>query len=330
MVSVTVSPAGKPISIARGLPSQFDIPGKDLQDATIGDVKVAIAKKFPKFYSARQKITLKDSKNVLNDEVTLVGAGVADGGELSVKDIGHQISWKTVFLIEYAGPLLIHPIFYYFPEYIWGGPVYHSMLQRFVYALVMLHFAKRELETLFIHRFSHDTMPVKNIFRNSSHYYIGSGLFLALAIYGPQYSAMSPYIRGTSRDDPVFIWACTAIWLFAEVSNLITHITLRSLRPAGSRKRAIPQGYGFSLVSFPNYFFESLGWFAIALMTGSWIGEVSPFVYTSSNERPKAYGFVIVSTAIMYTWAAKKHAAYKKEFGSTYPKGRKAMFPFIA
>lgn len=123
------------------------------------------------------------------------------------------------------------------------------------------------------------------------------GLFLALAIYGPQYSAMSPYIRGTSRNDPVFIWACTAVWIvsslsvsssspfhvspltnkFAEISNLITHITLRNLRPAGSRKRAIPQGYGFSLVSFPNYFFESLAWFAIAFMTGSWTGNISPF-----------------------------------------------------
>lgn len=48
MVSVTVSPAGKPISIARGLPSQFDVPGKQVQDATIGDIKAVIAKKFRK------------------------------------------------------------------------------------------------------------------------------------------------------------------------------------------------------------------------------------------------------------------------------------------
>ncbi|KAN0092682.1 3-oxo-5-alpha-steroid 4-dehydrogenase domain containing protein [Tylopilus felleus] len=314
MVSVTVSPAGKPISIARGLPSQFDLPGKEVHDVTIHDVKVAIAKKYPKFYPARQKITLRDSKNALNDDVKLADAGVVDGSELLVKDLGHQISWKTVFLVEYAGPLVIHPIFYFFPEYIWGGPVYHSMLQRFVYALVMIHFTKREFETLFIHRFSHDTMPFMNIFKNSAHYHLGSGLFLALAIYGPQYSAMSPYIRGTSRNDPVFIWACTAVWAFAEISNLITHVTLRNLRPAGSRKRAIPYGYGFSFVSFPNYFFESLAWLAIAFMTGSWT----------------AYGFLIVASGQMYIWAAKKHAGYRKEFGSAYPKGRKAMFPFIA
>lgn len=58
------------------------------------------------FYPARQKITLKDSKNVLNDEVRLVDAGVVDGGELLVKDLGHQISWKTVFLVEYVSQLV--------------------------------------------------------------------------------------------------------------------------------------------------------------------------------------------------------------------------------
>lgn len=122
MVSVTVSPAGKPISIARGLPSQFDLPGKEVHDVTIHDVKVAIAKKYPKvspsfasicqpcvltlyafqFYPARQKITLRDSKNALNDDVKLADAGVVDGSELLVKDLGHQISWKTVFLVEYV------------------------------------------------------------------------------------------------------------------------------------------------------------------------------------------------------------------------------------
>ena len=34
--------------------------------------------------------------------------------------IGPQIAWKTVFLIEYAGPLIIHPIFYWLPGLIYG------------------------------------------------------------------------------------------------------------------------------------------------------------------------------------------------------------------
>lgn len=261
-----------------------------------------------------KKITLKDSKNTLADDVTLKVAGVAEGGELSVKDLGPQMSWKIVFLVEYAGPLFIHPVIYYFPEIFYGGPVQHSMLQRYVLAFVMLHFAKRELETLFVHRFSHATMPFMNIFKNSAHYHLGSGLALAYSIYSPVYGATSPYIRGTVRNDPLYIQAGAAIWLFSEISNLITHIKLRTLRPAGSRKRAIPQGYGFNLVSVPNYFFEFLGWLVIATLTGSYA----------------AWIFLVISTYQMYVWAVKKHRAYRKEFGSDYPRDRKAMFPFIA
>ena len=47
---------------------------------------------------------------------------------------------------------------------------------------------------------------------------------------------------------------------------------MRNLRPPGSRTRAIPRGYGFGLVSFPNYFFESVAWAALAYMSGSWAG----------------------------------------------------------
>jgi very-long-chain enoyl-CoA reductase len=314
MVSVNVSAAGKPIALARGLPTVVELSGKQLEDATIADVKNAIAREFPGFYLDRQKITLKDSKNILGDDITLKVAGVAEGGELSVKDLGPQISWKTVFMVEYAGPLFIHPVIYYFPKMFYGGPVHHSMLQRYVFAFVILHFAKRELETLFVHRFSHATMPFVNIFKNSAHYHLGSGLALAYSIYSPVYGAASPYILGTVRNDPLYIQAGAAIWLFSEISNLITHIKLRKLRPAGSRKRSIPQGYGFNLVSVPNYFFEFLGWLVIAALTGSYV----------------AWIFLVISTYQMYVWAIKKHRAYRKEFGSNYPRDRKAMFPFIA
>jgi very-long-chain enoyl-CoA reductase len=66
------------------------------------------------------------------------------------------------------GPLLIHPLFYHFPRFWYGEDVQHSALQksafefiffvlgveaygivsRYVYTFVMLHFLKRELETL--------------------------------------------------------------------------------------------------------------------------------------------------------------------------------------
>jgi very-long-chain enoyl-CoA reductase len=47
MVSVNVSAAGKPIALARGLPTVVELSGKQLEDATIADVKSAIAREFP-------------------------------------------------------------------------------------------------------------------------------------------------------------------------------------------------------------------------------------------------------------------------------------------
>lgn len=47
-------------------------------------------------------MSLKDDKKALVDEVTLADAGILDGAELSVKDLGPQISWRDVFLVEYV------------------------------------------------------------------------------------------------------------------------------------------------------------------------------------------------------------------------------------
>ncbi|KAJ3562851.1 hypothetical protein NP233_g9323 [Leucocoprinus birnbaumii] len=310
MVEIAISSASRSLPYSKNWPLTLQVP----QDGTIADVKAAIEQKLPKFYASRQKITLKNDKNPLVDEQKLseVLGDKFQGTELQVKDLGPQVGWRTVFFVEYGGPLLIHPLFYFFPKFWYGKDVVHSSLQNYVYAFVMLHFLKRELETIFIHRFSNGTMPLMNIFKNSGHYHIISGVLLAFDIYRPKYSATSPFIVDTYRNNQDFLYVAAGIWAFAELSNFHTHMTLRSLRPPGTRTRAIPYGYGFSLVSCPNYFFEIMGWTVVAVMTNS----------------IAAWIFLAFSVYIMTIWALKKHRNYKKEFGKDYPK-RRALFPFI-
>jgi hypothetical protein len=58
----------------------------------------------------------------------------------------------------------------------------------------------------------------------------------------------------------------------AELGNFAMHLKTSQLRSSDSKTRAIPRGFGFDLVSFPNYLFEMLGWVAFSVMTGEWAG----------------------------------------------------------
>ena len=42
--------------------------------------------------------------------------------------------------------------------------------------------------------------------------------------------------------------------------------------------RAIPTGYGFGLVSCPNYFFEAIAWGCFTALTLDWAGKSSRFL----------------------------------------------------
>ncbi|KAK9371305.1 3-oxo-5-alpha-steroid 4-dehydrogenase-domain-containing protein [Lipomyces kononenkoae] len=84
--------------------------------------------------------------------------------------------------------------------------------------------------------------------------------------------------------------------------------------PAGGvGAQRFPKGYGFDLVSCPNYFFELLAWTVITLITRSLASLL----------------FLIASGLHMWRKAARKHEMYKKEFGSQYPKYRKVLIPYV-
>ena len=275
----------------------------------------------PKSKDVRDAKQSKVKDIVLQDDEKKISDYSKDSILVFVRDMGPQIDWKTVFVIEYFGPLIIHPFFYYCQSFIYGSKFAHSRDQQLVFVFVMLHFLKREYETLFVHRFSLATMPVRNIFKNSGHYWVLSGFFMGYFVYAPpsyfdrQAGLLQRLLFSRQviplRDDYMY-YALIALWVFSELSTFATHLNLASLRAPGTRDRKIPFGYGFNLVTCPNYFFEALAWTAVFLVSQNW----STFV------------FLIVSIIQMWFWAVKKHRRYRREFPD-YPKNRKIMFPFF-
>ena len=174
----------------------------------------------------------------------------------------------------------------------------------------MFHFIKRELETVFVHRFSNATMPVTRLPINCGHYWGLNGLLIGYFLFHPLYQEPQRY-EGMN-------WILAGVFLVAEGLNLQTHLILRDLRPQGTKKRGVPQGAGFGLVSCANYSWELVAWGAFAVLSQC---------FTS-------YLFLLVSFVTLVDWAKTRHRRYLKEFDGKegrplYPPGRKALIPFL-
>lgn len=100
----------------------------------------------------------------------------------------------------------------------------------------LFHYIKREFETIFVHRFSSDTMPFINIIKNSAHYWFLFGICTMLF-----------FLKSTVEDSSrVVTIVLAALFFVFELLNLKCHLIQRNLRREGSTERGIPEGWGFN------------------------------------------------------------------------------------
>ncbi|XP_073659312.1 very-long-chain enoyl-CoA reductase isoform X2 [Tursiops truncatus] len=196
--------------------------------ATIAEIKNLFTKSHPQWYPARQSLRLDPKGKSLKDEDVLQKLPVGTTATLYFRDLGAQISWVTVFLTEYAGPLFIYLLFYFRVPFIYGHKYDFTSSRHTVVHLACIchsfHYIKRLLETLFVHRFSHGTMPLRNIFKNCT-YYWGFAAWMAYYINHPLYT---PPTYGAQQ-----VKLALAIFVICQLGNFSIHMALRDLRPAG-------------------------------------------------------------------------------------------------
>ena len=149
-------------------------------------------------------------------------------------------------------------------------------------------------------------MPFTNIFKNSFHYWVLSGVNLAYWIY-------RPYAPSADSSNQVLTYFGLLLFVIGELGNLNAHIKLRNLRSAGGKERGIPHGFGFGLVTCPNYMFETMAWIGISLVAWSWSTVI----------------FDVVSVGQMIQWGLKKEKNYRRDFGDKYKKKRYTTLPGI-
>jgi len=287
----------------------------DIADnATLNDLKVAY-KNLKRTGVERQAFYLVGENGargaVIKGDVPL-NTLVKNGDKIIFKDLGPQVGYRTVFLVEYFGPLTAFPIIYALRPYLYSSYDAKNASLNYTQTVAMLlfivHFLKREFETIFVHKFSNGYMPLLNIFKNTG-YYTACAYYIA-------YYTLHPLYVAPGSDNWTNIFAGLVVLMM--ICNLICHIILSNLRPRGTTVRRIPKGFLFNLVSCPNYTVEISEWFFFSLMTMT----VASFLFT------------LVGGGQMLVWAIKKHINYRKEFNGKdgkelYPRSRKIIIPFL-
>uniref|UniRef100_A0A668A8W4 Trans-2,3-enoyl-CoA reductase-like 2b n=1 Tax=Myripristis murdjan TaxID=586833 RepID=A0A668A8W4_9TELE len=236
---------------------------------------------------------LSDGKSLRDDDV-LENLPVGTTATMFFHDLGPQLGWTMVFLAQCVGPLFLYLLFYFRLPNIY---LHEHNYTRSPYKVVKLacvchsfHYIKKLFEIIFIHRFSHGTMPLRTIMWNCL-YYWGFAAWMAYYINHPLYTPPGEHDH--------------------EISNLKTifwHGMFSSI-PYPTKN---PFTWLFFLVSCPNYTYETGAWLSFSIMT-----QCAPVAL-----------FTFISFIQMTIWAREKQEIYTREFIS-YPELRSAIVPLF-
>lgn len=238
----------------------------------------------------------------LSGQKSLKELGVKDGQEVVYKDLGPQIGYRTVFLVEYAGPIAFILFYAARPSFLYGVKKAFNSTQVLFITLFAAHFIKRELETIFVHKFSRPTMPMKQIFKNSI-YYWSFAAFIGYRLCHPMYTAPANFQQSLFG---------AGFMVANELLNLAVHLQLSWMRKGdGDQARQFPGGPLFSLVTCPNYFHEVMSWVGFSIGTN---------IFSS-------WFFTLMGLLQMTEWSLKKHRGYVKQDPKL--KKKKSIIPFV-
>lgn len=172
-----------------------------------------------------------------------------------------------------------------------------NALQWIVYGAVMLHFIKRVLETLFLHKYS-GTFGIQT-------------LALVTWFYSFSSAAIGYLNRQPIPAEDAWFYAGILLFILGEAGNFYHHKLLAGLRTEGAGYH-IPRGGLFEYVACPHYLFELIAWLGILWM--------SRHLFALLN--------LLAMTAYLTERSVKTDRWYREKF-TDYPAERKRILPFV-
>jgi len=232
---------------------------------SVGELKKLFEKEYPSFYPERQAFFIDKKSPALSNSDCLATHGLTNECELFFHDLGAQSAWNMVFFCQYFIPLLIYSMFYFsfgpvnyiksFYQERNTTPFHEEYACHAAMVAHTIHYLRRIIEVLFVHKFSTATFAVRHIPKYCL-FYGSCTAWMAFVINHPEFSP-PPDLQ---------VLVSFIFCLVGEVGAISTHLVLRN----HYKNRHIPLPnwnpftWLFSRVSCPNYTYELLIWIRTA------------------------------------------------------------------
>lgn len=165
-----------------------------------------------------------------------------------------------------------------------------------------IHFLKRVLEVLFVHRFGGSGVARDAAIPIALSYFLSTVTMIYAQYLSVEFSEPSFDLK----------YAGVVLFLLGIVGNFYHHYILATLRGKGEKEYKIPKGGLFNLVICPHYLFEVLGFVGVSCIA----------------QTPYTLSFTAGTTLYLMgrSYATKKWYLSKFE---DFPRDLKAFLPFI-
>lgn len=166
--------------------------------------------------------------------------------------------------------------------------------------LMLVHFGKRCLECLFVHKYS-GSMPLQSSLFICTFYTLTS--FVTC-----HYSALAPSATLSGN----YLTIGCLMFAVGLAGNFYHHVLLANLRKPGEKAYKIPSGGCFEYVAAPHYFFELIGWLGVAFVSQNFI--------------------VLLAFGAMSSYLSERsvaQSAWNRAKLDGYPQSRKHIVPFL-
>lgn len=210
---------------------------------------------------------------------------------------GDLDSRKGMFVIYFL-PLLVYLFFYF------TSPIEKTIYHQLIFIAVTLHFAKRCLEVLFLHRYSGKISILTTLLITWAYSSISYSIHESVNLFTKQ--------ETLATNTNLTLYFGFGIFLLGQSSNLYHHILLSKLRSGETKEYKIPEGGLFSFVNCPHYLSEIIAWIGIAIMSKYLI----------------VYGLVFIMSSYLFARSINTSRWYREKIPN-FPSNRKSILPFL-